>query len=905
MLKENPEENIESFPAPIGSREVIEQEGVRCANCGKIFNRERIFCPVCGLRHTEDANLPSDTLILKAGLEHSVRSCRIFSLLSFILGIAGPLAIGIGWLLAIIFGFTALGIIRTKGGFARDRKFALWGITLGFMWPVIIGFSILIFSYRSMTGKRIQKNEISIMNELRNIAITQRYVKSGHFFDRDNDGESEYADFTDLSKVEYIYFDPDTVSGEKHGYGVQMTVLKEKGFRIVAHPQIYRTTGRRSFYIDEGGFLRGGDIKGERSFREWEKLSKINKDSIFDEFDDEISGDLLNLAKKLAKERSFSRARKILTEIKESFYMSPVVSGVSNVIENINTYIAEDKAKETYREALKLMNGGEYRIALTMLKDIEKTYPDTVIIPDAKREMGEIERVLAEILEQEAKELFLAAQNLELQGKYDEALIKYQKIVNELDSTSYLSRVKNLLPAAKRKLEERKAEALFSHLSELEAEGKHTELLHTISVLTDHYSESDLVKKNKDYLNLLQATATGYIEKIKAEQEFQKQHFHAAIQAGESALRVNPGLEKELKSLLQASYVKLAEGYFKNKSFTSAVPYYEKWMKLSMQEGSDEHKHYIESLYQLGKSDYLAGRYKEAKGNLSKLRQYLAGSGEFWYLLGNISAAEEDYKGAMRYFKYALRIDDSNLKAWYKKGLCRLPLIQKLDEELSSQLKELNSLKRGLDIVMEATAIINDLNARHIELKLQAKPKVLQDKTQLTTDQILKKKLTDVERSKFLTQLRTRTYAVESGIQKNQGIREKTLSTTKRICDSMSVVYSNIEKASSSDDLDTDMPGLAALIHKKKQYFTLGYTQFEIGLNREKRLEEKAMRCLKYAVSAFGKSQSISDYTDEMNGLHESLSRLQMSKHISDGNELIKKAISVKISLKDYLTGTD
>ncbi len=904
MDTENPEENRESFAEPVDSREIVEQRGVRCTNCGKNFDRGKIFCPVCGLRYTEDAKLPSDTLITRPGLEYAGRSARVFSLLSLILGIVGGVTV-IGWLLAIIFGFTALNIIRRRGGFARDRKFALWGITLGFMWPAIIAVSILLFSYHSMTAKGIRRNEISIMNELQNIGITQKYVKSGHFFDRDNDGESEYANLADLSQINYIYFDPVVISGEKCGYSIEMDVLKEIGFRIRAHPLAYRTTGRRSFYVDETGFLRGGNIKGEHTFRDWRKLPKLKKSSIFGEFDDEIADDLMNLARKLAKERDFDRARKILAEVKGNFYMSPAASEVSSIIESMNRYIADDEAKESYQKAVKLVEDKKYEMALAILEDVEKSHPDSLIIPDVKRKRGEIEKTLAETLEKEARELFSEAQQLEVEGKYDEALVKYQSIVREFDSTSHLSRAKDLIPVVEKKREEKKAEALFAPLSKLKAEEDCNEIIHTIGLLMSDYSESDLVNENKDYLNLLQKTAIGHREKDRAKEEFEKQHFQTAIQAAEKALSANPGLEEELKPVLQASYIKLAEDYFKNESFAGAVPYYEKWMKLSGEERSTEHKHYIESLFQIGKSAYLSGKHKEAKEGLLKLMQYLSDRSEFWYLLGSISATEEDYGEAMSSFWSALQLDDRNLKAWYKKGLCRLPEIEKLEEQLPKQLEKINSLKRGIDVIIETTKIINDVNTKHIEFGIQARPKLLPNQKQLLPDQIRKKKLVPAERAKFLTQMRTKAYTLESTFGQNQDKRKQILSTMKEVCKATSIVHSDLKKALSDTDVDPDLSRLIALTSKKRQCFQTAYYELKAGLDHENRFEERALRCVKSAVYSFDRGQAISRYVEEIDGFHESFSRLQMTKKISEGSELVKKGISVKISFKDYLGRID
>ena len=62
---------------------------------------------------------------------------------------------------------------------------------------------------------------------------------------------------------------------------------------------------------------------------------------------------------------------------------------------------------------------------------------------------------------------------------------------------------------------------------------------------------------------------------------------------------------------------------------------------------------------------------------------------------------------------------------------------------------------------------------------------------------------------------------------------------------------------------------------------------------------------MKSAVYAFDRGQPISRYVEEIDGFHESFSRLEMSKKISEGDEVVKKGISVKIAFKDYLGRID
>jgi len=68
--------------------------------------------------------------------------------------------------------------------------------------------------------------------------------------------------------------DADLAAGGKDGYSIRYTVItatgnsseedssKSEGFSLAASPTEYGKTGRRSFFLDSSGMLRGADKKG-------------------------------------------------------------------------------------------------------------------------------------------------------------------------------------------------------------------------------------------------------------------------------------------------------------------------------------------------------------------------------------------------------------------------------------------------------------------------------------------------------------------------------------------------------------------------------------------------------------------------------------------------------------------
>ncbi len=78
-------------------------------------------------------------------------------------------------------------------------------------------------------------------------------------------GNGNFGSLNDLRQADLI--DPAAASGRKYGYDfvVQTTAQTNNtpaALIVTATPQFYRKTGRKSFYIDTSGILRGADKNG-------------------------------------------------------------------------------------------------------------------------------------------------------------------------------------------------------------------------------------------------------------------------------------------------------------------------------------------------------------------------------------------------------------------------------------------------------------------------------------------------------------------------------------------------------------------------------------------------------------------------------------------------------------------
>lgn len=99
-------------------------------------------------------------------------------------------------------------------------------------------------------------NERFTINALNTISGAQATFKASN---------PTFATFQQLRDAGLI--DPVLATGEKYGYIFSITLVvyspsQSTGFQVSAVPRRYGRTGRRSFYLDESGVIRGADRQG-------------------------------------------------------------------------------------------------------------------------------------------------------------------------------------------------------------------------------------------------------------------------------------------------------------------------------------------------------------------------------------------------------------------------------------------------------------------------------------------------------------------------------------------------------------------------------------------------------------------------------------------------------------------
>ena len=625
--------------------------GTICPNCRAQLSQGVAFCPNCGSTVGGMLSYPSsDVFVRPAG-----RGVGILPLLSLLCGIFGPLLLGIGWLVGIILGFFSLSVIRKRGGLARDRRMAVWGINLGFIWMVIIGLGIAVISLRPVVSNRISANEDSALISLRNIVLSQRFVKLSFLLDKDGDKRSEYGQFEDLEKADFAYFDPELVSGMKDGYRFTILEAGEERFLCSAVPLHYGWTGRKTFSVDETGVLRGADIKGRDTTEIKTPLPDISEGkSVFKDYSNEIANDLLEVAEKEAGKKNFEKSQRIVEAIRENYPGSAACRALDSLEKTIDPFLIEQRAKEAYARALKAIDEGNEQQALAILKDIKQNQPTYSLIGPVEEEIFKVEGQVEQVQEARAKHLFGEAQDLQSKGRYEEALKRYAQLSKELSSTSYFEKVEPLISSLREEVEEKIAEGYLDEILNLSVEDDYQKISRLINLLMTTYPDSRVVAENGSVLQERETQSTAQRYKKRALEEMDREHYQSALTILERAAYKNPDLKEELKGDLENCYLKMGELNYEKKNYRMAVEAYEDYLRLEPAESKLNEKELMGGYWQLGKLDYEAGNPEAAERSLRKSMKSFEGEEEFIHLLAKALFRQKKYDEAAIYFSKCL-----------------------------------------------------------------------------------------------------------------------------------------------------------------------------------------------------------------------------------------------------------
>lgn len=225
-------------------------KSTKCGACGFVGWSDVEYCKACG------APLNQPTPAYSDQPEGQEKGLAIFAL---ILGIVGFFTFGIllvGAIAGIIVSVKAMGRVRREPWRYGGRGIAIAGLVLNIvsLCSVIPIALIAAISIPNLLAARMAANEGSAIYSLRQISTAESMYYQTY---------EKYGTLEELAAQNLI--DPKLGSGTKNGYNftVELTNDEAAGFAVIGVPITYRSTGRRSFYVDESSIVRAADNNGK------------------------------------------------------------------------------------------------------------------------------------------------------------------------------------------------------------------------------------------------------------------------------------------------------------------------------------------------------------------------------------------------------------------------------------------------------------------------------------------------------------------------------------------------------------------------------------------------------------------------------------------------------------------
>ena len=247
----------------------------KCSQCGFVGWSDAEYCKKCGALMTDSAD-PNYRSPQSYGYGYSQpgppnqysgdlkKGLAICSLVIGILGFFTLGILGLGAVVGIIMAIVALNRANRNPSEYGGKGLATAGLVTNILSLVIIvpvGI-IAAIAIPNLLASRRAANEGATIQSLRMISSAEATYQSLH---------GTFATLDQLGEAQLIR--PELATGMRYGYKfrIELTadgVQAQRGFAAVVTPVDYPMSGRRSFYLDETGVIRGGDAQGADAKKE-------------------------------------------------------------------------------------------------------------------------------------------------------------------------------------------------------------------------------------------------------------------------------------------------------------------------------------------------------------------------------------------------------------------------------------------------------------------------------------------------------------------------------------------------------------------------------------------------------------------------------------------------------------
>jgi len=239
-------------------------KSTKCVECGFVGWSDVEHCKACGAPLGQRSHNLLSSPVYNSNYtqweepEGQKKGLAIFALVLSIISFFTFGLLGVGAITGIILSCIAMGRAKRDPLQYGGHGMAIAGLVLSIVSlvsvvPVAIIASIAV---PNLLASRRAANEGSALASLRTLHSAEATYQATR-------GNGKYGTLSELAAEKLI--DPKLATGTKNGYNftVEVTTTEDyPGFSVVGVPMTYRSTGIRSFYIDETGVIRGGDNSG-------------------------------------------------------------------------------------------------------------------------------------------------------------------------------------------------------------------------------------------------------------------------------------------------------------------------------------------------------------------------------------------------------------------------------------------------------------------------------------------------------------------------------------------------------------------------------------------------------------------------------------------------------------------
>jgi len=655
---------------------------LQCPHCGATRLASEPNCPRCGMiqpRNADATPLAPTDLYVAPMQSPQARGAGILPMLSFFFGLFGPVVLGIGWLLGIIFGFISLTLIRQRGGFVRDRRYAMWGITLGFLWIAAMGAGG--FWYEQYRQERKLKEEALAavkLNEdqaaflLKEIAVVEEYLKAVRAIPVDNGG-SAFASLEQLRTLPNPFVPNAQFSERAEGYLFTVKPQGVDGFTASARPERYGTTGRMTFVIDQTGVLRGGDIGGVAPWHSQTVLRTLDMGrSVYLEARERVARELLVEARRMAEEKQFERSQFILRQLQKNYMLTETFKNFESVARGVEQLIVNARAEAEAVKVGPLLKEGKKAEALALLKQILAACPTAANAAELKVKAGALEAEFAAIRNQQAEIEWARVVVLDKSGQVEPALAAYRAFVANFGDTAACQNRKATWQKSIAQLQEKQAATLLSALTALNVRSNAAQAVKIVADLQGPYAATPTTQRHVALLQNLGQQARSFVFADEGMAFRQQKNYIEAADHIDQALALNPSLATELAGVAEECYLKAGEACLQTNKLIEAAAFFGKFLQLTPNPEKLEREK-LKNLYlALGEVNYLNRNYTNAVSYFKKGAEFFGSEPKYYRMYGQSLLRQKQYPDAIPVYNALVALLPTDPQTRFERGLCGL-----------------------------------------------------------------------------------------------------------------------------------------------------------------------------------------------------------------------------------------